>query len=139
MSSTPRHIFLYKALGWKAPEYAHVGLLQNAQGEKFSKRNEDLDLPSFEGKGIFPEALINYVALFGWSHKLGDDFLRMEDLIQNVPHHFWTNISPLLTRFSSASNSRRATLLSHQINSITYKKNMLSSMPKRTAGTLTQW
>ena len=85
MSSTPRHIFLHKALGWKAPEYAHVGLLQNARGEKFSKRNEDLDLPSFERQGIFPEALINYVALFGWSHRLGDDFLRMEDLIKNVP------------------------------------------------------
>lgn len=94
MSSTPKHIFLHNALGWKAPEYAHVGLLQNDQREKFSKRNEDLDLRSFERKGIFPEALINYVALFGWSHKLADDFLRMGDLIKNVPRHLRT-IHPL--------------------------------------------
>lgn len=84
MSSTPKHVFLHKTFGWTPPSYAHVGLLQNNKREKFSKRNEDLDLRSLEKEGIFPEALINYVALFGWSHKLGNDFMRLQDLIENV-------------------------------------------------------
>lgn len=84
MSSTPKHLALYKALRWRQPQYAHVGLLQNDKHEKFSKRNSDLDLESFRQEGIFPEALVNYVTLFGWSHKLGNDFLDMQDLIKNV-------------------------------------------------------
>lgn len=66
------------------PVFAHVGLLQNDKGEKLSKRDEVLGFRSFEADGIFPEALVNFVALFGWSHKLPSDVLSMPDLIKNV-------------------------------------------------------
>ena len=77
---------MYQAFGWEPPLYAHVGLLQNSERQKYSKRNgdTDLDMRSLAMNGTFPEALINYVALHGWSHELGDDFLRMPDLIKNV-------------------------------------------------------
>ena len=84
MPSTPKHLVLYKAFRWRAPNYAHVGLLQNNKREKFSKRNHDLNLESFRQDGIFSEALINYVALYGWSHNLRNDFLSLSDLIKNV-------------------------------------------------------
>lgn len=84
MSSTPKHLFMYKAFGWYSPQYAHVGLLQNNNREKFSKRNEDFDIRSFEKDGIFSEALLNYAALFGWSHNRRSDVLSLQDLIQNV-------------------------------------------------------
>ena len=44
----------------------------------------DLDIRSFDRDGIFPEALVNYVALLGWSHTLGSDVLSLPDLIKNV-------------------------------------------------------
>lgn len=84
MPSTPKHIVLYNAFDWEPPIFAHVGLLQDASQQKFSKRNLALDIRSFRQDGIFPEALVNHVALFGWSHRLGNDQLSLQDLVQNV-------------------------------------------------------
>jgi glutamyl-tRNA synthetase len=88
MTSTPKHLFMYKAFGWEPPHFAHVGLLQDIERQKFSKRNADLDIRTFENDGIFPEALVNYVALHGWSHNLGNDFLSLQDLVQNFDLKF---------------------------------------------------
>lgn len=84
MPSTPKHIVMYDAFEWTPPTFAHVGLLQDALGQKYSKRSLDLDINSFRQNGIFPEALVNYVALFGWSHRLGDDHLDLKGLMHNV-------------------------------------------------------
>lgn len=84
MPSTPKHIVMYDAFNWDPPIYAHVGLLQDAARQKFSKRNLALDINSYRQVGIFPEALLNHVALFGWSHRLYDDQLSLQDLVQNV-------------------------------------------------------
>ena len=75
---------MYHAFGWEPPAFAHVGLLQDDTRQKLSKRKGDLDIATFAKDGIFPEALTNYVALLGWSHSLGDDFLPLQQLIQNV-------------------------------------------------------
>lgn len=84
MSSTSKHVIIYNALNWQPPTFAHVGLLQDDSRQKFSKRNLAPDIQSFRNDGIFAEALVNYVALFGWSHRLGDDYLSLQDLVQNV-------------------------------------------------------
>ncbi len=80
------HLVMYKAFEWQPPLYAHVGLLQDEGRQKYSKRKGaiDFDLSSLAEKGVFPEALINFVALHGWSHDLRSDVLKMPDLIQNV-------------------------------------------------------
>lgn len=75
---------MYNAFGWEPPTFAHVGLLQDSSRQKFSKRDLALDVRSFRKDGIFPEALVNYVALYGWSHRLGNDFLSLQDLVKNV-------------------------------------------------------
>ena len=84
MSSTPKHMVIYNAFEWEPPTFAHVGLLQDATRQKFSKRNSSLDIRSFRDDGIFSEAFVNFAALFGWSHTLGDDFLSLKDLVKNV-------------------------------------------------------
>lgn len=84
MSSTPKHLTLYKAFGWKPPSFAHVGLLQDNNRQKFSKRKGDLDIRNFADQGIFPEALLNYAALFGWSNSNKSDLLPMPNLISAV-------------------------------------------------------
>ena len=84
MPSTTNHLVLYNAFNWEPPAFAHVGLLQNDNRQKLSKRNSDLDIQSFKQDSIFPEALVNHVALLGWSHTLSTDFLPLSDLIKNV-------------------------------------------------------
>lgn len=84
LSSTPMHAVMYNAFGWKPPLYAHVGLLQDSAGQKLSKRFGSNDLSSLRESGIFPEAVVNYLTLMGWSHKLTDDFLPRETLLNNV-------------------------------------------------------
>ncbi|KAL8656751.1 MAG: hypothetical protein Q9226_002565 [Calogaya cf. arnoldii] len=88
MSSTPKHLTLYNAFGWKPPQFAHVGLLQDSGRQKFSKRKGDLDIRRFGEQGIFPEALLNYVALYGWSHNHKSDVLSLSDLIASFDMKF---------------------------------------------------
>ncbi|KAL8881488.1 MAG: hypothetical protein Q9198_001323 [Flavoplaca austrocitrina] len=88
MSSTPKHLTLYNAFGWTAPQFAHVGLLQDSGRQKFSKRKGDLDIRRLDEQGIFPEALLNYVALYGWSHSHKSDVLSLSDLIASFDMKF---------------------------------------------------
>lgn len=67
LPSTPKHIAMYKAFGWEAPKVIHIPLLTTAGDKKLSKRSGDTDIRSYKARGILPEALVNFVALFGWS------------------------------------------------------------------------
>lgn len=67
LPSTPKHIALYKAFGWEPPAFVHIPLLTSLEDKKLSKRSGDIGVLSLKTKGILPESLINFVALFGWS------------------------------------------------------------------------
>ncbi|KAF8852268.1 glutamyl-tRNA synthetase [Acephala macrosclerotiorum] len=84
MSSTPKHLAMYQAFGWTPPAFAHVGLLLDSSRNKLSKRTGSIDIASFRDKGVFPEALTNFVALLGWSHQESNDVMSMDDLIANA-------------------------------------------------------
>lgn len=71
ISSTPKHVVLYRAFGWDPPTFAHLPLLRNADKSKISKRKNPTSLRYYERAGILPEALVNFLALMGWSY--GDD------------------------------------------------------------------
>lgn len=80
MSSTPLHVALYNSLDWTPPVFAHVPLLVDANRQKLSKRNFDSDISSFRSKGIYPEALLNFAALLGWSHQKKSDVMDLATL-----------------------------------------------------------
>ena len=84
MPSTPKHVFLYEAFNWSPPAFVHVGLLQNEEKKKLSKRDGDVDVDVYRKKGYLPEALNNFVALLGWSHTRKNDTMTMQDLIDEV-------------------------------------------------------
>ncbi|MEA3449987.1 MAG: glutamate--tRNA ligase [Patescibacteria group bacterium] len=65
--SFPKNILLYKAFGWEAPKFVHLPLVMNKSGGKLSKRTGDVSVENFKAKGYLPQALINFVALLGWS------------------------------------------------------------------------
>ncbi|KUJ22139.1 glutamyl-tRNA synthetase [Mollisia scopiformis] len=84
MSSTPKHLAMYQAFGWEPPAFAHVGLLLDKDRNKLSKRHGAIDISTWRDKGVFPEALNNFVALLGWSHNEKQDVMTMEQLIENA-------------------------------------------------------
>ncbi|KAI9491651.1 glutamyl-tRNA synthetase [Zychaea mexicana] len=73
LPSTPKHLILYKAFGWKTPHFAHLPLLMKPGGGKLSKRSNDAFVEHYINKGYFPEALNNFVALLGWSPPAGEN------------------------------------------------------------------
>lgn len=73
LPSTPKHIFLYKAFGWKMPEFAHIPLLLNEDRSKLSKRQGDVSVNDYIEKGYLREAIINFAALLGWHPGAGEE------------------------------------------------------------------
>ena len=67
LGQTPRHIALQRALGLPTPRYAHLPLILDMQGRKLSKRDGDVEVHAFRKAGYLPEALVNFIALLGWS------------------------------------------------------------------------
>jgi glutamyl/glutaminyl-tRNA synthetase len=82
LPSTPKHIILYQAFGWELPQFAHVSLLRNPDRSKLSKRKNPVWTSEYLDQGIFPEALLNYLALMGWSHPEGKEIFSLEEYIQ---------------------------------------------------------
>ncbi|KAI9729122.1 MAG: Glutamate--tRNA ligase mitochondrial [Chrysothrix sp. TS-e1954] len=88
ISSTPKHLALYDAFGWKPPQFAHVGLLVDGQGRKLSKRNMDTSVRSYREAGFLPEALVNFAALLGWSHSQKSDVMDLTELVDKFRPKF---------------------------------------------------
>jgi glutamyl-tRNA synthetase len=84
LPSTPKHIAMYKSFGWKEPSFVHIPLLTTSGDKKLSKRSGDTDVRSFRTKGILPEALVNFVALFGWAPRSDkkSEIYRLDELVQ---------------------------------------------------------
>ena len=82
LSNTPRQILVYRAFGVKAlPRFAHLPLIAGPGGAPLSKREGSASVGWFREEGYPPEALMNYLALLGWSPPGGQDFLTQEELI----------------------------------------------------------
>jgi len=82
LPSTPKHVLLYRYLGWDAPRFAHLPLLLGTDRSKLSKRQADVAVSDYRGHGYYPEALVNFVALLGWNPGYDRDFFTLEDLVQ---------------------------------------------------------
>jgi glutamyl-tRNA synthetase len=67
ISSTPKHVGLYQAFGWEEPQWFHMPLLRNPGGGKISKRKNPVSINYYRDAGILPQALLNFLALMGWS------------------------------------------------------------------------
>lgn len=80
LTSTPKYKLLYEALGWEVPVFVHLPLLQNADGQKISKRNGDASIPQLLAAGFLPQAIINYAALLGWSPPDNREIFTLDEL-----------------------------------------------------------
>ncbi len=83
ISSTPKHILLYKYLGWQMPQTAHIPVFLDPAGKgKMSKRRGSVSARSFLDEGYLPEALLNFIALLGWTHPGGREIFSLDEFIK---------------------------------------------------------
>jgi glutamyl-tRNA synthetase len=80
ISNTPRQVLLYEALGFSPPNFAHLSLVMGPDHSPLSKRHGATSVAEFRSKGYLPEALVNYLALIGWSPGGGDELLPIDEL-----------------------------------------------------------
>lgn len=82
MSSTPKHILIYQALGWEPTKFAHMpNIIDPLTKKKLSKRDGDVSVEDFLAKGYLKEALINFVMFLGWNPKTEQEVFSMEELV----------------------------------------------------------
>jgi glutamyl-tRNA synthetase len=80
ISNTPRQILLYEALGFTPPAFAHLSLVMGPDHTPLSKRHGATSVGEFRSKGYLPEALVNYLALIGWSPGQGEELLPVAEM-----------------------------------------------------------
>lgn len=80
--STPKHVYTYEAFGWTPPKFVHLPVILGQTKKKLSKREGDVAVEDFRRRGYLPEALINYIALVGWSPEDGQEVMTMEEMVE---------------------------------------------------------
>lgn len=82
LSSTPKYNLIYQSFGWEVPTYVHVPPVMKDEHQKLSKRNGDASFQDLIKKGYLPEAVLNYIALLGWSPETEQEIYTLEELIK---------------------------------------------------------
>ena len=82
LSSTPKYNLIYDSFGWEKPIYIHLPPVMKDEQHKLSKRNGDASFQDLVRKGYLPEAILNYIALLGWSPETNQEIYTLEELTQ---------------------------------------------------------
>ncbi len=83
LSSTPRHIQIYKALNWTIPKFAHLPMILAADKSKLSKRHGATSVLEYRRQGYLPEAMFNFLTLLGWSLDDKTDIISIPDITKH--------------------------------------------------------
>jgi len=88
LSSTPKYNLIYQAFNWNIPRYIHCPPVMKDEHQKLSKRNGDASFQDLVAKGYLPAAILNYIALLGWSPEENREIFTLDELAQafNVKH-----------------------------------------------------
>jgi len=83
VSTTPHHVLLYRALGYEPPQFAHLPRVLGSDRSKLSKRHGAVSIGEFQKQGYLPEAMVNFLALLGWSLDDKTEIMTRQELIAN--------------------------------------------------------
>ena len=87
ISSSPKYTRLYEAFGWEEPVYVHLPLITGESHKKLSKRDGDFSFEDLMEQGFTAEAVINFIALLGWSPEDNREIFTLEELIREFDYH----------------------------------------------------
>lgn len=82
LPSTPKHVLLYQYLDWEMPPIFHTATLRNPDRSKLSKRHGHTNVDWYMENGYLPEAILNFLALLGWSHPDGKEIFTLDEFIR---------------------------------------------------------
>ncbi len=83
LSSAPRHLLLYQAMGFEPPLFAHLPMILGPDRSKLSKRHGAVSITEYQDRGYLPETMVNFLALLGWSLDDKTEIMSMEELTKN--------------------------------------------------------
>lgn len=87
LSSTPKYNRLYEAFGWEVPVYVHCPIITNEEHKKLSKRSGHSSFEDLIEQGFVTEAIVNYVALLGWSPSSNEEIFSLDELVKEFDYH----------------------------------------------------
>lgn len=87
LSSSPKYNRLYDAFGWEVPEYVHCPLITDENHQKLSKRSGHSSYEDLIEQGFLSEAVVNFVALLGWSPEDNEEIFSLEELVKRFDYH----------------------------------------------------
>ena len=87
LSSSPKYNRLYEAFGWEVPAYIHCPLITDEEHKKLSKRCGHSSFEDLVEQGFLPEAVVNFVALLGWSPESDEEMFTLEELVKEFDYH----------------------------------------------------
>lgn len=87
LSSAPKYTRLYQAFGWEEPKYIHCPLITNEDHQKLSKRSGHSSYEDLVEQGFLKDAIVNFVALLGWSPSDNNEIFSLEELVQAFDYH----------------------------------------------------
>ncbi len=87
LSSAPKYNRLYDAFGWEVPVYVHCPLITDENHKKLSKRSGHSSFEDLVDQGFLPEAVVNFVALLGWSPESDEEMFTLPELVKEFDYH----------------------------------------------------
>ena len=123
LSSSPKYNRLYEAFGWEVPTYIHCPLINGEDGKKLSKRHGATSFEDLVDAGYVPEAIVNFVALLGWSPEDNQEIFSLEELVKVFNYH---NISISESQFDF---TKLKWMNSEYIKAMDMDKYLLRAMP----------
>ena len=87
LSSSPKYVRLYEAFGWEVPTYVHLPLITDENHKKLSKRSGHSSFEDLIDQGFVTEAVVNYIALLGWSPEENREIFSLKELIEQFDYH----------------------------------------------------
>ena len=99
LTSTPKHLLLYRYFNWESPQFAHLTVLLNPDGKgKMSKRSGSTHARAFLDEGYLPEAMLNFLMLLGWNPGTDQEFFTLDEFVQEFDISHLHKKSPIFDR-----------------------------------------
>jgi len=95
ISSAPKHVLIYRYLGYKMPKFLHTVLLRDKQKRKLGKRSGDTNISWFRRQGILPEGLCNFLYRIMWAHPEGKDIYPLSEFAEKVNYSDLASTGPI--------------------------------------------
>ncbi len=123
ISSMPKHVLLYEFFGWEMPKFYHTAILRNPDKSKLSKRHGHTSVQWYKEQGFLPNAILNFLALMGWSHPEEKEIFDLKEFISVMELNDMRAVAPIfnLEKLTWINGEYIRAMKSEQLAEVIYK------------------